>query len=100
MTAIGDYYHTFTLEISELDKWKIISEIKKSKNFIKSNTEIIDISSLTNKYTGQEVIQNYESRGFFVKKIFSPVGEGFAPIYRIITIDKKSNTLVFEEIDE
>jgi len=100
MTAIGDYYHTFTLEISERDKWKIISEIKKSKNFMKSDTNIVDISSLTNNYTGQEVIQNYESRGFFVKKIFRPVGEGFAPIYRVITVDKNDNTLVFEEIDE
>ncbi|MBW4362459.1 hypothetical protein [Flavobacterium taihuense] len=33
MSSIGDYYHTFTLKISEKDKTRIINEIKSSKNF-------------------------------------------------------------------
>jgi len=100
MIAIGDYYHTFTLEISEYDKWKLISEIRNSKKFIKSDSNIKDTSSLTNNYTGQKVTQNYETKEYFVKKTFTPTGEGYAPIYRVISINKTNNTLVFEDIDE
>ncbi|WP_413533659.1 hypothetical protein [Empedobacter brevis] len=32
--GIGDYYHTFTLEISNQDKNRLIQEIKTSSNFI------------------------------------------------------------------
>lgn len=41
MSAIGDYYHTFTLTISERDKQNAILKIKSADNF-KANNSTID----------------------------------------------------------
>ncbi len=42
MSAIGDYYHTFTLKITAEDKTRIINEIKSSKKLnLDSKTENI-----------------------------------------------------------
>lgn len=40
MSAIGDYYHTFTLKISERDKQDAILKIKNSDNFKSDNGSI------------------------------------------------------------
>jgi hypothetical protein len=100
MSSIGDYYHTFRLKISEMDKARIINEIKTSKNF---NFDIQTESYFNNRkdyYNGPKRIKNYETENQFIRELFEPNGEGYAPTWRKIEIDKKENLLIFEDIDE
>ncbi|ESU20195.1 hypothetical protein FEDK69T_30480 [Flavobacterium enshiense DK69] len=99
MSGIGDYYHTFTLKISNLDKNRIISEIKKTTNFT-SDTIATDITKSTDYYEGEKVTQNYETKDEFIKELFEPQGEDYAPTWRKIRINKKENILIFEDVDE
>lgn len=101
-SAIGDYYHTFTLKISERDKQNAILKIKNSDNFKTENSSIDHMLYLSNKrYFGPKVIQNYETKNTYVREYFQPSGqEGYAPTFRRISISKTENELTFEDIDE
>ena len=102
MSGIGDYYHTFTLRVSEKDKKAIINQIKSSSNFAVhrelESTRYADNSK--DYYTGPKRVKNYETETQFVRELFEPKGEGYAPTYRKIEIDKTENKLIFEDIDE
>ena len=102
MTAIGDYYHTFTLTISERDRQKAIFKIKSSDNFKPDNKSIVETLYLsTNRYYGPKVTQNYETENSYVREYFQPSGQkGYAPTFRRILINKTKNELQFEDIDE
>jgi hypothetical protein len=100
MSGIGDYYHTFTLKITSQDKSKIINEIKKSKNY-NSNLETENyFANREDYYNGPKRIMNYETENQFVRELFQPNGNNYAPTWRKIEIDKNSNLLIFEDIDE
>ena len=101
-SAIGDYFHTFELEISENDKTNAINEIKASKNFKLSGTKVIDYlySAEVDRYEGEKQIQNYETEYSFIREYFKPNGNGYAPTFRRIVIDKKQNKLKFQDIIE
>jgi hypothetical protein len=61
MSSIGDYYHTFTLKISEKDEARIITEIKKTRNFnIDKQTESY-FDNREDYYNGPKRIKNYET---------------------------------------
>ena len=101
MSGIGDYYHKFVLDISEQDKKKIIEQIKKSGNFKSINENKANITTLTDRYFGKKLTQNYESQIYFVREYFEPSGEqNYAPTYRKIQLDKTERRLIFEDIDE
>ena len=102
MTAIGDYYHTFTLEISTKDKTNGINKIKSSTNFANKKEKIIDYlyDSKVNRYYGPKQTQNYETNDYFVREYYEPNGNGYAPTFRRIKLDKNKNELIFEDIDE
>ncbi len=102
MSAIGDYYHTFTLKISARDKQNAISKIKNSDNFKTNNSSVNQMLYLSDKrYFGSKVTQNYETSNAFVREYFQPSGqEGYAPTFRRISINKDKNELTFEDIDE
>ena len=102
MSAIGDYYHTFTLKISERDKQSAIATIKRSDNFKADNTSIDQTLYLSdNRYFGPKVTQNYETENSYVREYFEPSGrKGYAPTFRRISISKTKNELTFEDIDE
>jgi len=102
MSAIGDYYHTFTLKISERDKQNAIIKIKNSDNFKTENSSIDQTLYLSDdRYFGQKVTQNYETENHFVREYFQPSGrQGYAPTFRRISISKSKNELTFEDIDE
>ena len=102
MSAIGDYYHTFTLRISESDKQNAISEIKNADNFQSDGDSIDHLLYLSEiRYFGLKVTQNYETENAFVRENFKPSGQkGYAPTFRRISIDKQTNELTFEDIDE
>ena len=103
MSGIGDYYHTFTLEISELDKINAISNIKKSDNYNTHHSYIEEINRMSDssRYFGSIVFRNYQTEFSFVREYFEPSGQkGYAPIFRRISISKSKNELTFEDIDE
>ncbi|WP_192822216.1 hypothetical protein [Rufibacter sp. LB8] len=106
MSAIGDYYHKFTLKISSKDKARIITEIKRASNFKTLDSTDEDIlnfpynTSNDNRYKGPILRHNYETKDTYKRDLFKPNGEGYAPTYRVITINKKGNELIFEDIDE
>ncbi|WP_338870632.1 hypothetical protein WBJ53_23265 [Spirosoma sp. SC4-14] len=103
MSAIGDYYHTFTLKISDTDKRRIIQSIRNASDFRTKNTETWIDDSLfqqPNRYTGKKIIRNYETKPYFIRELFEPQGIGYAPKFRRIKISKKDDTLIFEDIDE
>ena len=103
-SAIGDYYHTFTLDISENDRNRIIQEIKNSENFKKENDTTIQhflFQTKENEYTGSKIIQNYETQSAFIREYFQhSEKQGYAPTFRRISISKTENELIFEDIDE
>ncbi len=100
MWAIGDYYHTFTLTISEKDKLEAIKQIKHSDNFIKIGEPIKDLLiDIEDKYFGPKQSQNYETEISFIREYIKPNGQGNAPTYRRIIVNKKKNEMTFEEID-
>ena len=102
MSAIGDYYHTFTLEISERDKRNAITKIKSADNFKADNASIDQTLYLSdNRYFGPKITQNYETENSYVREYFEPSGQkGYAPTFRRISISKTKNELTFEDIDE
>ncbi|THD67431.1 hypothetical protein E7Z59_07145 [Robertkochia marina] len=101
-SAIGDYYHTFTIEISGSDKRKAINEIKKSENFQSEKSSVDTLLYLSgNRYFGPKVTQNYETENAFIREFFEPSGQkGYAPTFRKIEISKSRNELTFKEINE
>ena len=100
MWAIGDYYHTFTLEISEGDKINAINKIKKSENFKPLGEPISDLYfDSEDRYNGKKRTQNYETEKSFVTEYLKPNGDGYAPTYRRISVSKNNDELVFEDID-
>jgi hypothetical protein len=102
MSAIGDYYHTFTLKLSESDRQNAILKIKSADNFKADNSSIDQRLYLSDKrYFGTKVTQNYETENAYVREYFQPSGqEGYAPTFRRISISKTKNELTFEDIDE
>ena len=102
MSAIGDYYHTFTLKLSERDRQNAILKIKSDANFKADNSSIDQTLYFSdNRYFGPKVTQNYETEYGYVSEYFQPSGqEGYSPTFRRISISKTNNELIFEDIDE
>lgn len=100
-SAISDYYHTFTLKISEKDKRHIIRQIKESNNFkvLKETTD--DLLYKDRKLTTEsKITSNYETKEAYVREYFQGAEPGYAPTFRRVIIDKLANKLVFEDIDD
>ena len=98
--SIGDYYHTFTLEISEADKVRAINEIRVSEEFKSIGDSIVDLYWDTEDVdNGPKQIQNFETENAYIREYLSPNGDKYAPTYRRIKVFKNRNELVFEDID-
>lgn len=103
MSGMGDYYHTFTLKISENDRQNAISKIKSAHDYKTINGSIKKLiyQPVPNRYLGKKVFQNYETGESFVREYFKQSDqEGYAPTFRRISINKTKNELTFEDIDE
>jgi hypothetical protein len=103
MSAIGDYYHTFTIKISDRDKQDAITKIISSDNYKTDNSSIETMlyQQAPDRYFGKKIIQNYETENTYVREYFEPSGrKGYAPTFRRISISKTKNELTFEDIDE
>ena len=100
-SAIGDYYHTFTLKISEHDKQQAIQKIKRSRDYHKSQDVIDNLPYKYDRYYGPKIYWNYENSFSYVREYYQPSGhKGYAPTFRRISINKSNNELTFEDIDE
>lgn len=103
VSAISDYYHTFTLKVSQRDKQEIILKIKSADNFKMDTTSIdsLQYQQRLSRYFGKKVIQNYETETSYVREYFEPSGrEGYSPTFIRISISKDDNELIFEDIVE
>jgi hypothetical protein len=100
MSGIGDYYHTFTMKISQKDKTRLINEIKNSKNFNLDKETESYFDNREDYYKGPKRIKNYETENLFIRELFEPQGKGYAPIWQKTEIVKSENKLIFEDIDE
>jgi hypothetical protein len=101
-SRVGDYYHTFTLRISKADKHRVITHIKGASTFKRYGSIVPDrfpLNQLTDRYTGKVITQHYETDHEFVTVLFKPVGKGYAPLHRVITMAKRTNELVCEDSD-
>ena len=99
-SAIGDYYHTFVLSITAKDKARIIKEIRSSKNFHLDNETNTYFNNREDYYNGPKRIKNYETKTQFIRELFQPEGNGYAPTWRKIEIEKGEDKITFEDIDE
>lgn len=99
MTAIGDYYHVFTLKISANDKKRLIDQFKHAPGYKGFVAEDYHRLYTLDKYEGNEVIEYSEDEYGYKRESCKPMGKDYAPLLIIITIDKKDNTLTFEDID-
>ena len=98
-SIFDDYYHTFTLTISEKDRFKIIRKIKNTGGYKKLGEPTIDFRfyRYPNGHLGQEEKQNYETEKDFVREYFKSNEQGYEPTFKRISIDKEENKLTFEE---
>jgi hypothetical protein len=100
MWAIGDYYHTFILTISEKDKLNAIQQIKYSDNFKEIGEPTKDLLfDIEDRYNGPKQIQNYETENAFIREYIKLNRQGYAPTFRRIIVDKQKNEMTFEDID-
>ena len=101
MSAIGDYYHTFTLKVSKTDAKIAMDKIISSKNFKKIGTKRINLLyDYKDRYKGSAQTENYETESSFVNEYFKPNGKGYAPTFIRITVSKTENEIEFEDIVE
>lgn len=99
--AIGDYYHSFTLSISENDKNRIIEEIKSAPNYRDSSFHVKELLYVQDeRKINVKYFQNYETSTSYVREYYKENGGNYAPTFRQIYVDKEDNKLKFSEIDE
>ena len=96
--GIRDYYHSFELEISETDKNRLINQIKASENFKDKIQEDFYLPENRDRYSGESITVNYESKWDYKTEYYKPNGTGVAPTYHIISISKTKNILKYENI--
>jgi hypothetical protein len=98
-SIFDDYYHIFILTISQTDRLKIIQQIKNKDGYKKLGEPTTDFLfyRYPNRFIGHEEKQNYETENDYVREYFKPNGQGYAPTFKRISVDKKENKLTFEE---
>lgn len=74
--------------------------IKESNGFKQIGEEVLNLYHDTpDRYFGVRQTQIYETKHSFITEYLQPNGEGNAPTYRTISINKRDLTLVFEDMD-
>ena len=72
-SGIGDYYHTFTLEISDNDKNRLINEIKSSPNFINDSIYSTTKLAYPDRHKGKKLFGIMRISILIIDNIFSPM---------------------------
>ncbi|MGV0979937.1 hypothetical protein [Empedobacter falsenii] len=71
-SGIDDYYHTFTFEISDNDKNRLINEIKSSPNFMIDSIYSTTKLAYPDRYKGKKTVWNYEDKHSYNRQYFQP----------------------------
>lgn len=94
-----DYYHRFELEISENDKSRIINQIRNQNNFKDSvDNDFYLPNKIANRSKRDTLTANYHTDWEYKTEIFYGNGQGYTPTYKIVSISKSENKLIFEHI--
>ena len=93
-----DYSQTFILTISQQDKEEIIKIIKESENFAVDLEDDFYLPSKTDRYSDTKVYADYENDKYYKRETYQTFEKGTAPVHEIISIEKRSNKLKFEQI--
>ncbi|MFT6856818.1 MAG: hypothetical protein ACJA0X_002804 [Cyclobacteriaceae bacterium] len=98
-SAIGDYSHTFTLQLSSQEVDRLLLEFRSAENYV----NLMDSSKNRHEpyiyFTKKLRSQYFEKDKSFIQKFHEPIA-GYAPNFRIITIEKDTKHLIFEEVDD
>lgn len=95
-----DYYHRFEIEISPLDKERIIRQITSAENFQKVTNENFDFLEGKEKYSDIEIFYtaNRQDNFYYIFEYYKPTKLGHSPIWDIISVSKSENKLIYERI--
>lgn len=81
------------------DKLRIINNIKNKSDYLTGNQEgMLLIKKSKNRYNGDTLRANYETKRQYKTEIWYPNGKEYTPTYKIVSVSKKRNTLTFEHI--
>lgn len=91
-------YHKFELSISQADKERIIEQIKSSNEFFVDSKNDFFLPDKAETLSDTTMSANYEDSLYFRQETYS-LSDGYAPSLISVSIDKKRNTLIFEQSD-
>ncbi len=97
---LDDYYNTCELKVSYKDKNIITKQIINSNGFKKlGDTTLMNlkIGFERNLKEGTKIIQNYETKDYYVREFYVAKEPLYAPIYKRISVHKTKDKLYFEE---
>lgn len=75
-----------------------MTEFKASKSYQDSISSDFHLPSTQNRYIGNPITVYYQTHTEFKFEFYEPNGKGYVPTYRIISLPKSENKLIFEEI--
>lgn len=103
-SGIFDFYHRFELTISEKDKTRLVEKIISADNFQENiNNEFdfkVDKPRYADKKYNQEFTANYHTERKYIYEYYKPNEIGYKPTFNRISISKKENKLIYEDISD
>ena len=103
-SGIFDFYHRFELTISEKDKTRLIEKITSADNFQENVDNEFDFRIDKPRYTEnneyKEFTANYHTERKYIYEYYKPNEIGNKPTFNRISILKKENKLIYENISD
>lgn len=103
-TGISDFYHSFELKITETDKERLKNKITNADNYQNYVDDRFDIRADKPRYSDKNQVQeftaNYQTEWGFVYEYYKPNEKGYNPTFNRISILKKENKLIYENISD
>lgn len=98
--GLFDYYHQFTLEISETDKEKLIQQFTSEKYYKEDIFERFDLREGKSRHSEKDASFQvaYQNKGYYVYEYFKPNKKGVKPIWDKVKISKSENELTYLRI--
>lgn len=101
MYSPGDYYHVFTVWVSEKDQLAVIQAIRFAPGFKAADPSETLSEAVCMEDSTTIITRNYETKQAFVREMYTPAScQGYAPLFRRVTVRKERPELMFEDIDE
>jgi hypothetical protein len=100
ITGLNDLYQKFELQISPIDKERIIQQLRLSPYYKNSISDEYSLQSEVGFGLTKKIYRDYERRNIVYRETYQKLRTGYKPDYDIISISKTNNTLTFERINE